>query len=99
MKSVEVNLSYDLLFHDPKYFFLNSNPEPGFPRVSKVVDPSDLPYYYPIALTEVVEMNVPDDPCIEDPEYNYKECITESVSKRVGCRTKWDNNMYPLCQV
>ena len=45
----------------------------------------------------MVEMNVPDDPCIEDPDYNYKEWIKESVSKRVGCRTKWDNNIFPLC--
>ena len=56
---------------------------------------------YPITLTEVEELNVPEDPCNEDPEYNYRECIKESFSRRVGCRTKWDDiqlKELPLCE-
>ena len=89
---------YDLYIHDPKNFYLTENPEPGFPYVRKEVDPRDLPYYYNLALTEVEELNVPHDPCNEDPNFNYKQCIKEYLSKIVGCRTKWDNNSYPLCQ-
>ena len=64
----------------------------------KDVYPEQLPYFYPIALTEVVELpDMPEDPCIEDPDYNFKECIKEQILGRVGCRTKWDNNNYPLC--
>ena len=89
---------YDLFFHDPKYFYLNMNPEPGFPRVHRKVYPEMLPYYYPIALTEIVELpGLPEDPCIEDPDYNFKDCIKDHILGRVGCRTKWDNNNYPLC--
>ena len=90
--------TYDLYIHDPKNFYLTENPEPGFPYVRKEVDPTDLPYYYNLALTEVEELNVPHDPCNEDPNFNYKQCIKEYLSKIVGCRTKWDNTSYPLCQ-
>ena len=97
-KEVEEELYYELYFHDPKYFYINMNSEPGYPMVRKVVYPEQLPQYYPIALTEVVELpDMPDDPCIEDPEYDYKACIKEYRIKQVGCRTKWDNANYPLC--
>ena len=97
-QSDEEHYRYELYFHDPKYFYLNLNSEPGFPRVRKEVYPELLPYYYPIALTEVVELPyMPNDPCNEDPDYNFKECIKEYKIKKVGCRTKWDNTNYPLC--
>ena len=55
---------------------------------------------YPITLTEVEELNVPDDPCNEDPDYDYRNCIKESFLRKVGCTTKWDNIKHkdlPLC--
>ena len=91
------DFKYDLYIHDPKNFYLTVNPEPGFPYVKKVVDPDNLPYYYRLGMTEVEELNVPDDPCNEDPDFNYNQCIKEYISKRVGCRTKWEINSFPLC--
>ena len=97
-QSDEESYGYELYFHDPKYFYLNLNSDPGFPRVRKEVYPELLPYYYPITLTEVVELpDMPEDPCNDDPDYNFKECIKEYKIKKVGCRTKWDNSKYPLC--
>ena len=91
------SLLYDLHIHDPKNFYWTANPKPGYPYVRKEVDPTELPYFYYLALTEVKELNVPDDPCNEDPDFNYKQCIKDYISKTVGCRTKWENNSYPLC--
>ena len=88
---------YDLYIHDPNNFYLTENPKPGFPYVRKKVDPNDLPYYYNLGMTEVKELNVFHDPCNEDPDFNYGQCIKEYLSKRVGCRAKWYNNSYPLC--
>ena len=88
---------YDLYIHDPKNYYLTVNPKPGFPFVKKEVDPKDLPYCYSLGMTEVKELNVPDDPCNEDPNFNYKQCIKDYLSQKIGCRTKWDNNTYPLC--
>ena len=79
-------------------FYLNFNCEPGFEREQKEVYPEDLPYYYPIAVTEVDELpGMPDDPYDENPEYNDQECIKECKIRTAGCKTKWDTNNYPLC--
>ena len=61
-KEVEEESYYELYFHDPKYFYINMNSEAGYPLVRKVVYPEQLPQYYRIALTEVVEL--PDIPFI-----------------------------------
>ena len=98
---LKTDLLYDLFIHDPSFFYISRNPDPAHPSIHKKVDPKELPYMYPITLTEVEELNVPDDPCNEDPEYNYRDCIKESFSRRVGCRTKWDKelgNDLPLCK-
>ena len=91
------SLMYDLYIHDPKNFFWTANPKPGFSYVQKEVDPIELPYFYYLVLTEVKELNVPDDPCNEDQDFNFNQCIKEYISKTVGCRTKWENNSYPIC--
>ena len=89
--SFQPNLVYSLFFHDEKYFYISKIPVNGPPSVQKIVDPHMLPYYYQIVLTEANELNVPNDPCNEDPDYNFNACVKESFSKRVGCRTKWDD--------
>ena len=40
--------------------------------------------------TEHKELNVPDDPCEEDTEYNFSACVKRSMSSQIGCRTMWD---------
>ena len=72
------------------------------PSVRKVVggDFGGNPFIYLFALTEVVELNVPDDPCNKDPDYNFRKCLKESFMMRIGCRTKWDDvelKDLPLC--
>ena len=94
------NLSYDLYVHDPKFFYISRNEDPGHSGVHKQVDPKELPYFYSFALTEVEELNVFHDPCNEDPDFNYRKCVRESFSRKVGCRTKWDDTTQkgvPLC--
>ena len=94
------NLHYDIFIHDPKYFYVSRNPNPGHPSVRKHVNPEMLPYAYPFTLTEVEELNVPDDPCNPDPSFNYRDCISESISKKVGCSVKWGKSLtkdLPLC--
>ena len=98
---LKTDLLYDLFIHDPSFFYISRNPDPAHPSIHKKVDPKELPYMYPITLTEVEELNVPDDPCNEDPEYNYRDCIKESFARRGGCRTKWEKGLnmdLPLCK-
>ena len=46
------------------------------------------------------ELDLPEDPCNTDPDYNFQACVRESLSSQVGCRTKWDRWSHkdiPLC--
>ena len=55
---------------------------------------------YPVALTEVQELDVPNDPCNADPKYNFRKCLKESFLRKVGCKTEWDDGKLedlPLC--
>ena len=90
------NLDMFSLFFVNKELLLNLNF--NCEREQKEVYPEDLPYYYPIAVTEVDELSgMPDDPCDENPDYNDQECIKEYKIRTAGCKTKWDTNNYPLC--
>ena len=84
---------YEIYIHDPTYFYVTRNPEPGHPSIRKVVNGEfgGNPSIYLFALTEIVELNVPHDPCNEDPDYNFRKCLKESFATKIGCRTKWDD--------
>jgi hypothetical protein len=98
--AVRYNLNYKLVLHDPFYFAVNSNPR-GFPSVTLVVNPNETgSHYYRLELTEVEELNLPEDPCNPDRDYNFHACIKETISSRAGCRTGWDRwsqQGRPLC--
>ena len=84
-------MHYEINILDPTYFYITRNPEPGHPTARTWANFESLPHVYAFALTEVEELNVPDDPCNEDPDYNFRKCIKESITKKIGCRTKWDD--------
>ena len=54
-------------------------------KIDKSID-----HYNMLTVTEHRELNVPQDPCEEDPGYSFRSCVRESFSRRVGCRTQWD---------
>ena len=87
---VDNTLDYHIFIHDLKYFYATSNPESEAPSVRKTVFANELPFYFPFALTEVEELDVHHDHCNEDLEYDFKECVKESFSRKVGCKTMWD---------
>ena len=81
---------YNIFIHDPNYFIVNENPA-GLPSVMLKLNPnSSGNYYYRIALTEVEELDLPQDPCNVDPNYIFRACVKESLSRKVGCKSKWD---------
>ena len=68
-----LNISHDfyIAFHDPNYIagtILNPLSVPGIGL--KFMAGKNNGYVYRISLTERTELNVPQDRCIEDPEYN-----------------------------
>ena len=84
------DLDFRIFIHDPAYFVVNTNPI-GLPSLKFQISPNESKnHYYQITLTEMEEIDHPDDPCEVDPNYNYQACVKESVSKKVGCRLPWD---------
>ena len=97
---LDKKLTYSIALHDPRYFVVNTNPA-GLPNVILRLDPGmDENNYYRLALTEVVHMDLPNDPCQAEGEYNFQACVKQALSNKVGCRTKWDrwsSEDVPVC--
>ena len=57
--------------HDPRFFIQNSNPV-GLPSTKyiKVYPNTTANHYYRLALIEVEELDVAEDPCNTDPQYS-----------------------------
>jgi hypothetical protein len=98
--AVGYDLNYKMILHDQLYFAVNTNPG-AFPSIILDIQPNETKsYYYGLALTEIEELDIPKDPCKADQDYNFQACIKESLSRQVGCRTKWDRwsqTVRPLC--
>ena len=68
------SLMYQVFIHDPNYFIVNENPA-GLPSIMLELNPNiSSNYYYRISLTEVEEVDLPEDPCNSDPTYNFQAC-------------------------
>ena len=63
----------------------------GCPSIKIDMDTeTDFNHWNMLTVTEHRELNVPQDPCEEDPGYSFRSCIKETFSNQVGCRTYWD---------
>jgi hypothetical protein len=93
--AVGYDLNYRMILHDRLYFAVNNNPT-AFPSILLNIRPNETKsYYYGLALTEMEELDHPEDPCNPDQDYNFQACVKESLSRQVGCRTKWDRWSQP----
>ena len=71
---------YEIFIHDPQFFVYNGNPqvEPILRRYRK------SGFYYPLELTEMNEIDIPNDPCNSNADYSFRECIQQSVASQVS---------------
>ena len=77
------NFVYEIFLHDPDFFMINESPI-GLGSIKLTLNPNMTgKVYYRISLTEVEELNLADDPCNPDSEYNFKACINEYLSNEV----------------
>lgn len=90
---------HQVFIHDPNFFEVTY--KPSFPGLLLTIYPNNsFNHFNSIVLTEVEEVDLTEDPCNTDPEYNFRACVSNSLSSRVGCRTKWDpwsHQDTPLC--
>ena len=63
----------------------------GIPSTQiRVVPNETVNSFYRISVIEHLELNLSNDPCEEDEDYDYRACVKESLAKKVGCRPSWD---------
>jgi len=80
----------EVFVHDPSFFTMNWIPV-AFPTLDRAVQPKNHPsHFYAMILTEVEELNLPQDPCNEDETYNFQACVSKSITKIVDCKPKWE---------
>ena len=102
--NLEPNLNYRIFIHDPKYHQLVIRRL--FPRIlvqyntgqNLVAGTYD---YYDISITQHHLLNRPEQPCEEEEDYDFLECVKTSQARMVGCRPPWDiwsPHTIPLCQ-
>ena len=86
---LNINLTFIVFVLDPDFFLYTYNPQ-AIPMTTWIVPKTKT--FHSLSLVETVheELNVPDDPCEEDTEYNFSACVKRSLSREIGCRTKWD---------
>ena len=67
------NDKYDIFVHEPRFFTLNFIPV-AFPALFRtvVVNSKLGSLFYPVILTEVEELDLPQDPCNKDVKYNFQ---------------------------
>ena len=83
---------YDIFVHEKNFFILNDNrcalPSNYFKLIPDASNHSKV--VYKISVTQHIELNVPEDPCVEDDQYDFGVCVKESLARQVGCRPSWD---------
>ena len=88
------NFVYSIFIHDPDYFLYSTNPV-ALPTLMTQFDTrTALSQYYRLDLTEVHELNHPEDPCDTDTKKGFNRCISRSVSAQVR---SLPGLLYALC--
>ena len=75
---LDPEFEYQISVHDPKFFLFTENA-----AFLPLMKHHTSGFYYPIELTEMLELDTPDDPCNSDEDYNFHECIRKSVARQV----------------
>ena len=101
---LDPDLNYRIFIHDSKYNHLLLRRV--FPRIllqyksgqNIVAGTYD---YYELSVIEHHLLNRPEQPCEEEEDYDFLQCVKTSQARMTGCRPPWDSwspATIPLCQ-
>ena len=100
---LDSTLNYRIFIHDPKDHFLLKTFFPPIFLQYQTGKNIQAGYYdqYFITLTERHLLNRPEQPCEEEEDYDFLQCLKTNQAEVVGCRPPWDSwspHTIPLCQ-
>ena len=89
------NLTYQIFLHDPGFFILSDNPI-AFPMEARVFKTGGMSsgHIYRLNLIQMNELNVPSDPCNEDPKFNFRTCVKGSIAEKVFSSSVCNSSNY-----
>ena len=89
------SLEYEAFFHDPNFFLLSGNlrsvPHARIKKERKMLHNRRELDYFPIIVTQRVNINRPGKSCVEDVNYSFENCISNRVMNSIGCKYPWNN--------
>ena len=92
MLGLNSSLTYDIFIHDTRYYLTTLSPA-AFPHIrlkrksSNKTRNFDLLY---LTQTRHFKLNREDHQCEDDEDYNFRDCVKNSVIRSAGCRMQWD---------
>ena len=85
----ELRLYFDLglkvYIHEQKHFYHTSNKLSKFLFFQVYPDQTTPANYISLDVVEYQELNLPNDPCNDDPAYSFKACVNQFISSEVIC--------------
>ena len=74
---------YEVFIHDPKYFIVNWIPV-AFPFFYQSINVNKtIKHFFSMVMVEVEELDLSDDPCNTDEDYNFQVRVVQSPELRV----------------
>ena len=103
--NLDPQLNYRIIIHDPKFHHILFK-HGIFPRIwleYKTGQNMEAGNYEFSEITVIEHhlLNRPEQPCEEEEDYDFLQCVKTSQARRVGCRPPWDSwspHTIPLCQ-
>ena len=101
---LDPTLNYRIFIHDPKFYHLLT--KGLFPRIliqykaGKNIEAGTYDFYE-ISVTQHHLLNRLEQPCEEEEDYDFLQCLKTNQAEIVGCRPPWDSwtpHTIPLCQ-
>ena len=102
---LDPSLNYRIIIHDPKFYHILTK-FGIFPRIwlEYKTGQNMQAGNYEFSEITVIEhhlLNRPEQPCEEEEDYDFLQCVKTSQAREVGCRPPWDiwsPHTIPLCQ-
>ena len=88
--SVYRNLNYYIFIHDIDFYIISSSPRGATKAYWEVNGETMQNHYKEIALVKHKRLNLERQPCEEDEDYRFLDCVKESLAEQVGCRLPWE---------
>ena len=93
-------MNYRIYLHDPSFFsFFFSIKAHVYTGLKLGLELKDALYRLSFSSIQHIDLDRESNPCEEDPDYNYQQCVKNSLARMIGCKLPWDKSSSDTFQV